>query len=124
MDALSADQGLKVEPLLPSYRECPSPAVRTKRRCVRFAPAVAVATLLSMAALHAARSTRPLPYVGMEVAIVHLGVRTPAVVDAVRDHGRTLVAGGQTFELSPLTAHFVRAGDPYYGVRLALSPGT
>ncbi|HEY1538855.1 MAG TPA: hypothetical protein VGF63_05605 [Solirubrobacteraceae bacterium] len=69
------------------------------------------------------RSTRPLPRVGMRVAIVHLGVTTPAVVEAVLDGGRTVVAGGETFELSRLTAHFVRAGDPYYGVRLALSPG-
>jgi hypothetical protein len=58
----------------------------------------------------------------MEVAIVHLGTRTPAVVEQVLDGGRTLVAAGQTSELSRLTAHFVRAGDPYYGVRLALSP--
>jgi peptidase E len=68
------------------------------------------------------RATRPLPRVGMAVAIVHLGARTPAVVEEVRDGGRTVVAGGQTFELSRLTAHFVRSGDPYYGVRLALSP--
>jgi peptidase E len=58
----------------------------------------------------------------MAVAIIHLGVRTPAVVEEIRDDGRTIVAGGETFELSQLTAHFVRAGDPYYGVRLALSP--
>jgi len=57
----------------------------------------------------------------MEVAIVHLGTMIPAVVAAVLDDGRTVVAGGETFMLSPLTAHFVRAGDPYYGVRLALS---
>ncbi|MDX6679166.1 MAG: hypothetical protein QOE31_3218 [Solirubrobacteraceae bacterium] len=58
----------------------------------------------------------------MKAEIVHLGVRTPAVVEQVLDGGRTLVAGGETFELSRLTAHFVRSGDPYYGVRLALSP--
>ena len=52
---------------------------------------------------------------------MHLGTMTPAVVQAVLDGGRTVVAGGETFMLSPLTAHFVRAGDPYYGVRLALS---
>lgn len=69
------------------------------------------------------RSTRPLPRVGMQVSIVHLGVTMPAVVEAVLDGGRTVIAGGETFELSPLTAHFVRAGDPYYGVRLALSRG-
>jgi len=68
------------------------------------------------------RATRPLPRVGMEVAIVHLGVRTPALVEEVRDGGRVVIAGGETFELSRLTAHFVRAGDPYYGVRLALLP--
>ncbi|HEV7808055.1 MAG TPA: hypothetical protein VGO80_19725 [Solirubrobacteraceae bacterium] len=70
----------------------------------------------------ASRSSRPLPRIGMEVAIVHFGTRRPAVVEQVLDDGRTLVAGGQTFELSRLTAQFVRAGDPYYGVRLALSP--
>ncbi len=69
-----------------------------------------------------ARSSRPLPRVGMEVAIVHLGARRPAVVEQVLDGGRTLIAGGEKFELSRLTAQFVRAGDPYYGVRLALSP--
>jgi len=67
------------------------------------------------------RSTRLLPHVGMEVAIVHLGVSMPATVEEVLDGGRTVVAGGETFELSRLTAHYVRAGDPYYGVRLALS---
>ncbi len=68
------------------------------------------------------RPSRSVPTVGMEVAIVHLGTSMPAVVEQVRDGGRTIVAGGETFELSRLTAHFVRAGDPYYGVRLALSP--
>jgi hypothetical protein len=59
----------------------------------------------------------------MQVAIVHLGMTTPAVVEEVLEGGRTLVAGGVRFELSRLTAHFVRSGDPYYGVRLALSQG-
>jgi hypothetical protein len=63
-----------------------------------------------------------MPHVGMEVAIVHLGVSTPATVEEVLDDGRTLIAAGQRFELSRLTAHYVRAGDPYYGVRLALAP--
>ncbi len=75
-----------------------------------------------MSSLRAPRSSRLVPCVGMAVAIVHLGVRMPAVVEEVRDGGRTVVAGGETFELSELTAHFVRTGDPYYGVRLALSP--
>jgi hypothetical protein len=66
------------------------------------------------------RATRQSPYVGMEVTIVHLRARTPAIIEAIGDSGRTLVADGETFELSPLTAQFVRLGDPYYGVRLAL----
>ncbi len=69
------------------------------------------------------RATRGVPQIGMEVGIVHLGVTTPAVVEEVLYGGRTVVAGGETFELSRLTAHYVRSGDPYYGVRLALSPG-
>lgn len=52
---------------------------------------------------------------------MHLGAAVPAVVEEVRDGGRTLVVGGETFVLSPLTAHYVRAGEPYYGVRLRLS---
>lgn len=61
-----------------------------------------------------------MPHVGMEIEIVHLGVSQPAVVDAVRDEGRTLIVAGEAYRLSPLTAHFVREGDPYYGVRLRL----
>ena len=53
---------------------------------------------------------------------MHLGTTMPAIVEEVLDGGRTVVAGGEMFELSRLTAHYVRAGDPYYGVRLALSP--
>ena len=53
---------------------------------------------------------------------MHLGAAVPAVVEEVRDGGRTLVVDGETFVLSPLTAHYVRAGEPYYGVRLRLSP--
>jgi hypothetical protein len=63
-----------------------------------------------------------MPHVGMDVEIVHLGARTPAVVEEIRDGGRTLIVGGEAFVLSPLTAHFVRAGEPYYGVRLRLQP--
>ncbi len=64
---------------------------------------------------------RPVPYVGMEVEVVHLGTTTPAVIEDVRDAGRTLVVAGDPYVLSPLTAHYVRAGEPYYGVRLRLS---
>lgn len=51
---------------------------------------------------------------------MHLGVEEETVVDEVRDGGSTVVAGGQTFVLNPLTGRFVREGDPYYGVRLVL----
>jgi hypothetical protein len=62
------------------------------------------------------------PRVGMAARIVHLGVEEDVVVEEVRDDGRTVVAGGQAFVLSPLTGRFVREGDPYYGVRLVLLP--
>jgi hypothetical protein len=66
-------------------------------------------------------ASRRVPHAGMAVEIVHLATRTPAVVDEVRDGGRTLVVAGESYVLSPLTAHYVRAGEPYYGVRLRLS---
>ncbi len=68
-----------------------------------------------------ANTTRTLPFVGLEVEVVHLGTCTPGEVEEVRDGGRTLVVGGEAFVLSPLTAHYVRAGEPYYGVRLRLA---
>jgi hypothetical protein len=64
--------------------------------------------------------TRQLPYIGQEVEIVHLGASAPAVVEEICDEGRTLIVAGEAFVLSPLTAHYVRAGEPYYGVRLRL----
>jgi len=64
------------------------------------------------------------PHVGLEVEVVHLGATTPAVIEEMRDGGRTLIAAGDAYVLSPLTAHYVRAGDPYYGVRLRLSRST
>ncbi|MDP2712679.1 MAG: hypothetical protein Q8O56_15815 [Solirubrobacteraceae bacterium] len=66
-------------------------------------------------------ASRTVPHAGMEVGVVHLGTTMPAVVDEVRDGGRTLIVGADAFVLSPLTAHYVRAGEPYYGVRLRLS---
>jgi hypothetical protein len=60
----------------------------------------------------------------LEVEVVHLGTTIPAVVEEIRDAGRTLIVAGDAYVLSPLTAHYVRAGDPYYGVRLHLSPST
>jgi hypothetical protein len=56
----------------------------------------------------------------MAVEIVRLGASRPAVVEEVRDDGRTLIVAGEAYALSRLTAHYVRAGDPYYGVRLRL----
>ena len=69
-------------------------------------------------------ATRTVPRVGLEVEVVHLATTTPAVIEAVRDGGRTLIAGGDAYVLSPLTAHYVRDGEPYYGVRLRLSRAT
>jgi hypothetical protein len=66
--------------------------------------------------------SRPMPYVGMPVRVVHLGTAESAIVDAVLDDGRTLVVGTDTYTLRRLTGHFVREQDPYYGVRLALDP--
>lgn len=63
-----------------------------------------------------------MPYPGMPVAVMHLGVTTPAVVDEVRDDGRTLVVGGVPFTLRRLNGWFVREGEPYYGTRLLLTP--
>lgn len=56
----------------------------------------------------------------MEVGIVHLGATLPGVVEEVRDGGRTLIVAGVAYVLSALTANYVRAGEPYYGVRLLL----
>jgi len=47
-----------------------------------------------------------------------------AVIEEVRDGGPHLVARATAYVLSPLTAHYVRAGEPYYGVRLRLSRAT
>jgi hypothetical protein len=75
-------------------------------------------------ALTQSHTTRTVPHVGLEVEVVHLGTTIPAVVDEIRDAGRTLIVAGDAYLLSPLTAHYVRAGEPYYGVRLRLSRST
>lgn len=62
------------------------------------------------------------PRVGMAARIVHLGAEEDVVVEEVRDGGRVVVAAGTTFVLHQTTGHFVRQGDPYYGVRLVLEP--
>lgn len=65
--------------------------------------------------------SRPLPVVGMEVRVVHLATEEPAVIEAVHDHGRTLQVAGADYTLRRLTGQYVRADEPYYGVRLALT---
>jgi hypothetical protein len=62
-----------------------------------------------------------MPRVGMPVRVVHLGHSEDAVIEAIADEGRTLVAGGRSFTLRRLTGEFVAEGEPYYGVRLVLS---
>jgi hypothetical protein len=65
-------------------------------------------------------SSRPFPYAGMPVSVMHLGVTEEAVVDEVLDEGRTLVVGSDTFTLRRLNGWFVRRQEPYYGTRLLL----
>lgn len=70
-------------------------------------------------------SFRTLPHVGGQADIVHVGLRRPVHIVAVRE--RTLVVRDEdgdetTFALNALTGHWVREGDPYWGVRLVLRP--
>jgi hypothetical protein len=65
------------------------------------------------------RPSRPMPYAGMPVRVVHLGAVELAVVDEVRDDGRTLVVGDDRFTLRRVNSRFVREGEPPYGTRLA-----
>jgi hypothetical protein len=69
-----------------------------------------------------AASSRPIPYRGMPVLVEHLGGVERDVVGSVEDDGRTLVVGGDRYTLRRLNGRFVREGEPYYGVRLVLSP--
>jgi hypothetical protein len=66
--------------------------------------------------------SRPLPYVGMAVRVVHLGTIEAATIEEVHDHGRTLVVAGETYTLRRVNGRFVREGEPYYGTRLLLRP--
>ncbi len=65
---------------------------------------------------------RSIPSIGMEVRVIALGHVEPGVVDEVLDGGRVLVVAGERYALHPLTARWVREGDPYYGRRLAVTP--
>jgi hypothetical protein len=67
------------------------------------------------------RPSRPLPSVGMAVRIMHLGAVEEAVIEDVRDEGRTLVVGRERFTLRRVNGRFVREGEPSYGTRLAFA---
>jgi hypothetical protein len=54
----------------------------------------------------------------MPVRIVYLGAVEEAVIDEVRDGGRTVVAGGDRFTLRRVNGRFVREDEPPYGTRL------
>ena len=56
----------------------------------------------------------------MDARVVRLGSERHVVIEDVRDGGRTVVAGGQSFTLRSLTGRFVLEGEPYYGTRLVL----
>lgn len=64
--------------------------------------------------------SRPVPYVGMPVRVVHLGCIEPGVVSGVSEDGRTLTVDGHRYTLRRLNGRFVREDEPYYGVRLSL----
>jgi hypothetical protein len=64
--------------------------------------------------------TRPAPYVGMPVHVVHLGRRDDGVIEEIREGGRTLVVDGIAYSLRRLTGEYVADGQPYYGVRVVL----
>jgi hypothetical protein len=65
--------------------------------------------------------SRPLPYVGMPVRVIHLATVEPGMISDVADGGRTLTVDGVRYTLRRLNGRFVRAGEPYYGVRLSLT---
>jgi hypothetical protein len=68
------------------------------------------------------RPSRPLPRAGMAVHVMHLGSVEKAVIEEVRDEGRTLVVGRDRFTLRRVNGRFVRDGEPSYGTRLAFEP--
>jgi hypothetical protein len=65
-----------------------------------------------------------IPVPGQRVQVVSLGRRDPAYVTQV--DGRSVWVrtesddDEQRYDLHPVTAHFVRHGEPYWGTRLAL----
>jgi hypothetical protein len=67
--------------------------------------------------------SRRAPYPGMAVQVMRFGTVEAAIVEEVRDEGRTLVVGGAAYTLRPVNAHYVLEGEPSYGTRLLLGPG-
>jgi hypothetical protein len=59
----------------------------------------------------------------MRVRVIHLGAVEEAVIEEVRDQGRTLVVGRERFTLRRVNGRYVREGEPSYGTKLALAPG-
>ena len=66
------------------------------------------------------RPSRRAPQVGMTVQVMRFGTVEEATVEEVRDDGRTLLVGGETYTLRPINAHYVLEGEPSYGTRLLL----
>lgn len=67
-----------------------------------------------------AAPSRPIPHVDMPVRVVYLGAVEEGRVSEVADGGRVLTVGGDRYTLRRLNGRFVREGEPYYGVHLAL----
>jgi hypothetical protein len=67
----------------------------------------------------APRPSRPIPYVGMPVRVIHLGVVERGSIEALGDGGRTVTVAGEDFTLRRQNGRFVRRDQPYYGVRLS-----
>ena len=89
---------------------------------VRRPPRVVAAARTTLEREMSSKPTRPLPYAGMPVRVVHLGLVEPAIVDDVGDGGRTLTVAGARYTLRRVNGRFVREDQPYYGVRLSLRP--
>jgi hypothetical protein len=70
------------------------------------------------------KPSRRAPSVGMPVQVMRFGTVEQAVVEDVRDEGRTLVVAGESYTLRPVNAHYVLDGEPSYGTRLLLGAGS
>lgn len=73
------------------------------------------------------KPSRHVPRVGDDAKIVYLAVSEAAVVTAT--HGASVEVETEdgerhVFDLNEVTAHFVRRGEPYWGARLRIDPGT